>query len=83
MNKDIKKKVLQKLREKMLQDGGSGMFNGGVGVTVKAEDKKSLLAGLKKASSIVKKKDIDKPELSQDEILEQIEKLKAMLPKKD
>jgi len=83
MKSDIKKQVLQKIKEKMHKDGGKDMFSGGMGVTVKASDKESLLKGLKKAGDIVKKQEDVSDSLSPDEILEQIEKLKAMLPKKD
>lgn len=91
MKKEIKKKVLQALRAKMLKSGGDSMFGGGMGVTVKANDKKSLLEGIKKAGDIIKNREEPEfddnedmeSELSPSEIKDKIKKLQSLLPKEN
>jgi hypothetical protein len=94
MYKEIKREVLNDLRQKMAKEGGKKILDGGLGVTVKAKDKKSLIEGLEKAEEIIEKNDemLDIPEeamedesleMSEEEILAKIEELKAMLPQKD
>ena len=97
MKNDIKKQVLQKLSKKMLESDGSDLVGGKLGVTVKADDKKSLIKGLKKAEDIVEDQELpeemeeeseedeseESEELSQEEILSKIECLKKMLKDKE
>ena len=82
MKTEAKKAALKELRNKAHKEGGAGMF-GGMGVTVKAKDKKSLLEGLEKASEIVEKKGDELEEkaekLSQEEIKAKIAELQELL----